>query len=150
LDLAALLGVNQGRGLFQTVRADLALAEGAIGDAADAFAVVLAVERELDPERIRECATLAAAALCGAGDPPGALQAIRGLIGDGETLWRTSAPFSVLLAWLTALGDVGAAHDVADRLVPAWRQLGRLPIPSLRQMWRPGMEAFRADPRFPG
>jgi len=150
LDLAALMGVNQGRGVFQSVRAELALADGAISDAAEGFAAVLAVERDLDPERIRDCATLASAALGGAGDPEAALQAIRGLARDGETPWRTTAPFSQLLTWLTALGDVGAAHDVADKLVLAWRETGRLAIPSLRRMWRPDMEAFRTDPRFPG
>ena len=61
---------------------------------------------------------------------------------------RTKQLSAYALAWLTALGALDEAYEVAKDLVRSLRSSGFLSPVILLGIWNPWMRPFREDPRF--
>ena len=61
---------------------------------------------------------------------------------------RTKQLSAYALAWLTALGALDEAYEVAEDLVGSLRSSGFLSPVILLAIWNPFMRPFREDPRF--
>ena len=85
------------------------------------------------------------AALAGQGGRELALASLQRFIKSNRHL-----PPGALIWFLSRLGDLDAAYELAGGLVSDLRRKGAFDFPSLILFWLPDMEAFRMDRRFFG
>lgn len=149
LDTALRVGQLTSRWLVDLLQSDLALHEGANGDAAAAMSRL--IEREL---AVPEGASVVRSVF-GAFDEPAARaeasEAAARLLAKAEqsgTVWGHFGNLGLFLAWQVRLGNLDAAFAVAGRIVTRWRETGVLATASVTRMWSPDMAPFRRDPRF--
>ncbi|MDP3674767.1 MAG: winged helix-turn-helix domain-containing protein [Novosphingobium sp.] len=149
LDTALRVGQLTSRWLVDFVQSELALREGAMGDAAAAMSRL--VEREL---AVPEGASVVRSVFAAYAEPAARAQASEAaarLLAQAErsgTIWGHFSNLGLFLGWQVRLGNLDAAFAVAGRIVEHWRETGQLATGSVTLTWAPDMAPFRRDPRF--
>lgn len=151
LETARLLGAPEERGLFRTVKSELARSETRLDEAAEFMAAALAGAEPLRLAGAKEVTALVYAGLADPARRPEACTAVQRLVratDAEEGLWRYPVIAGYFMHWQVLLGSLDGAFAIADRLLEAWRRSGHLASTSLYQLWRDEMRPFRDDPRF--
>ena len=149
LDTALRVGQLTSRWLVDFLQSELALREGAIGDAAAAMSRL--IEREL---AVPEGASVVRSVFAAFAEPAArseASEAAARLLADAErsgTVWGHFGNLGLFMTWQVRLGNLDAAFVVARRIVTRWRETGQLSTLSVAHMWSPDVAPFRRDPRF--
>ena len=149
LDTALRLGQLTSRWLVDFLQSELALREGAIGDAAAAMSRL--IEREL---AVPQGASVVRSVFAAFAEPAAraeASEAAAFLLAEAErsgTVWGHFGNLGLFMTWHVRLGNLDGAFVVARRILARWRETGQLPTLSVAHMWSPDMALFRRDPRF--
>ena len=149
LDHAFKLGFPSDSFLVGSVRAMLALHQGDIEGALAILSATTPPEwRELGAVPVLEQTFRALAFQADRTSAATDLKALLDRARGAGSLDRTKQLSAYVPAWLTALGALDEAYEVAEELVGSLRSSGFLSPVILLAIWNPFMRPFREDPRF--